>query len=46
MVNNNYNLNTKEMKIELKKFFNELSESKQNTSQEIANFSKNLYSEI
>uniref|UniRef100_A0A6C0AXL5 Uncharacterized protein n=1 Tax=viral metagenome TaxID=1070528 RepID=A0A6C0AXL5_9ZZZZ len=44
--NNNQNLNTKEMKLELKNFFNELSQSKQSSSPEIGNFSKNLYSEI
>ena len=44
--NNNEKLNTKEMKLELKNFFNELSQSKQSISPEIGNFSKNLYSEI
>jgi len=44
--NNDNNLNTKEMKLELKNFFNELSQSKQSASPQIGDYSKNLYSEI
>jgi len=43
---NDNNIDTKEMKSELKNFFNELSENKQNNFVQNAEFSKNIYAEL
>jgi hypothetical protein len=42
----NNNINTKEMKDELKDFFNEINQKKSNTFSHADNYSKNIYSEL
>ena len=42
----NNNIDTKEMKNELKNFFNEISQNKQNSFSQMGEFSNNMYSEL